>query len=101
MTDKYVRLDFSRIEEKHKEQSLVLAEALLKICGVSTVWEEPKHGYRIFKVETTPEDVPQANVYWRDASDVFIKPPWGTGYIKWDEEGEHGQQSGDGTAEEV
>lgn len=97
MAERFVRLDFSRIEEKHKEQSLVLAEALLNICGVSTVWEEPKHGYRIFKVETMPEDVPQANVYWRDASDVFIKPPeW---LKKRFEEGEHGQQSVDGTVE--
>ncbi|MBY0205267.1 hypothetical protein [Paenibacillus cucumis (ex Kampfer et al. 2016)] len=101
MDDIFVRLDFSRLEEKHKEHSLAVAEALLKICGMSKIWEEPKHGYRIFKVEVIPEDVPQANLYWIDAGDMFRIPPWGKGYINWEEEGEHGQQSGDGVAEEV
>jgi hypothetical protein len=60
-----VRLDESKLPsgDNHKH-ALSIAGSLIYICGVIKVWDEPKHGRRMFFVREIPQDVPQAGVHW-------------------------------------
>jgi hypothetical protein len=73
-----VRLDISKLPtETNNQHALLIAEALLNICGLFQIWDEPQHGHRIFYVRMLPQDVPQAGIYWINV-DLPIMPstPW-------------------------
>lgn len=64
-TDFTVRLDMDKIlSGGNEKQTMIIAEAVLNICGVIKMWDEPRNGHRIFYTRTLPEDVPQAGVHW-------------------------------------
>lgn len=64
--DQYtVRLDMLRLPTgDDNSRAITIATALIHICGLVKIWDEPKHGHRLFYVKAIPQDVPQAGVYW-------------------------------------
>jgi hypothetical protein len=57
------------------KHTIVIAERLLNICGLTKVWDEPEHGHRIFYVRSIPQDIPQAGIYWIEETVVLFKNP--------------------------
>lgn len=77
-TDVAVSLDTrTLLDVKHPKQSQQIAEALLEVCGVFQMWDDPRKMKRIWYVKTMPEDVPQAGVFWiKEEVMVFDYKPW-------------------------
>jgi hypothetical protein len=69
-----VRLDVKKLPNLKfaREHALKIAESLLQICGLIQIWDEPKHGRRIFYVRTKPQDVPQAGIHWIQVDDLPV-----------------------------
>lgn len=73
----HVCLDQSKLPTENNGWSYKIAEALLHICGMTEVWDEPNYGKRVFRVEKMPEDVPQAGVHWNEVFvPTFTQPPF-------------------------
>lgn len=66
MKEYHVYLDERRLPLGQKELGFAqaIATTLLYICELSLIWDEPKHGRRIYTTKEIPQDVPQAGVYW-------------------------------------
>lgn len=65
-----VYLDLTKLpsESKKLEHSAAIAQNLLNFCGVTQIWDEPRHNRRLFYVKELPQDIPQVGVHWIEAN---------------------------------
>lgn len=75
MKEYHVYLDQRRLplNDEALTYAETIANALLNICKLIRIWDEPRYGRRIYTTKEIPQDVPQAGIYWIEVELPEIK----------------------------